>query len=319
MKILEKGDIIKTELSDTTIVLDVNDKQAVLFTGSKFVIAQEIIENKENGKFEWNNGRYADDLKSISNMLNNSFSKMKDTLSFLAEYNYSDFVKGIISLETGVENEKVLNNTYDNYMNNQAMGLISEEFYNVIDEELLEESKITNQEKEKIDSNKESEEKSGFPQKEKKISGKEDNKEEMINIDGNLTGNVEIKELKTKDGKDFIVANFSVATNDEEGGVKYTKCLAYNNKVNEVEDFKKGDFVHIFGKERITQGKDNKEYISVKVYSARLLKAKEQMKAGLNINNGRSSALGKLNEYKEKAANNRNTQDNVKKDKEVLR
>ena len=242
MKILEKGDIIKTELSDTTIVLDVNDKQAVLFTGSKFVIAQEIIENKENGKFEWNNGRYADDLKSISNMLNNSFSKMKDTLSFLAEYNYSDFVKGIISLETGVEKEVILNNVYDNYMNNQAMGLISEEFYDVIDEELLEESKITNQE-ERTDSNKENEEKSEF--------AKRDKKEEIVNIEGNLISDVEVKELKTKDGKDFIVANFSVASNDKEGGVKYTKCVAYNNKVNEVEDFKKGDFVYISGKENL--------------------------------------------------------------------
>ena len=310
MKILEKGDIIKTELSDTTMVLDVDDKQAVLFTGSQFVIAQEFIENKETKQFEWNNGRYADDLKSISNMLNNSFSKMKDTLSFLAEYNYSDFVKGIISLETGVEKEVILNNVYDNYMNNQAMGLISEEFYDVIDEELLEESKITNQE-ERTDSNKENEEKSEF--------AKRDKKEEIVNIDGNLTSDVEIKELKTKDGKDFIVANFSVASNDKEGGVKYTKCVAYNNKVNEVEDFKKGDFVYISGKEKITKGADNKEYVSVKVYSARLLKAKEKIRAGQNKDNSRSSALGKLNEYKGKVTNSENKQDNVKKDKESLR
>ena len=122
------------------------------------------------------------------------------------------------------------------------MGLISEEFYDVIDEELLEESKITNQE-ERTDSNKENEEKSEF--------AKRDKKEEIVNIDGNLISDVEVKELKTKDGKDFIVANFSVASNDKEGGVKYTKCVAYNNKVNEVEDFKKGDFVYISGKENL--------------------------------------------------------------------
>ena len=105
---LEKGDKIKTALSDDTTVLDVKENQAVLFTGKQFVIVSGIKMNEKDGKFEWDNGRYADDLKSISNMQNNSFESMKDTLSFLAEYNHSDFVKGIISLETGVENETVL-------------------------------------------------------------------------------------------------------------------------------------------------------------------------------------------------------------------
>lgn len=31
---LEKGDVIKTALSDNTVVLDVKDKQAMLFTGN---------------------------------------------------------------------------------------------------------------------------------------------------------------------------------------------------------------------------------------------------------------------------------------------
>lgn len=36
---LKTGDIIKTELSDNTIVLKVSDDQAILFTGQQFVIA----------------------------------------------------------------------------------------------------------------------------------------------------------------------------------------------------------------------------------------------------------------------------------------
>ena len=36
------------------------------------------------------------------------FETMKETLSFLAEYNHSDFVKGIISLETGIKNKDTL-------------------------------------------------------------------------------------------------------------------------------------------------------------------------------------------------------------------
>ena len=89
-------------------------------------------------------------------MQNNSFESMKDTLSFLAEYNHSDFVKGIISLETGVENETVLDTVYDNYMNDSVMGLIDEKFSYFIDEELLE----TQEEQEKEEQSKEIEEES---------------------------------------------------------------------------------------------------------------------------------------------------------------
>ena len=53
---LEKGDIVKTALSENTTVLDVKDNQAVLFSGTQFVLATGIKENKESGKFEWDNG-----------------------------------------------------------------------------------------------------------------------------------------------------------------------------------------------------------------------------------------------------------------------
>nr|WP_231199910.1 hypothetical protein [Streptococcus equi] len=125
---LEKGDIVKTALSENTTVLDVKDNQAVLFSGTQFVLATGIKENKESGKFEWDNGRYANDLKSISDIQNNNFETMKETLSFLAEYNHSDFVKGILSLETGIENEDTLDAAYDNYMNDKIMGLVDEKF-----------------------------------------------------------------------------------------------------------------------------------------------------------------------------------------------
>ena len=131
---LEKGNTIKTAFSENTTILDVKDNQAVLFSGTQFVLATGIKENKESGKFEWDNGRYAHDLKSISDMQNNNFETMKDTLSFLAEYNHSDFVKGIISLETGIENEDTLDVAYDDYMNDKIMCLVDEKFYDYIDE-----------------------------------------------------------------------------------------------------------------------------------------------------------------------------------------
>ena len=317
---LEKGDIVKTALSENTTVLDVKDNQAILFSGTQFVLVTGIKENKESGKFEWDNGRYANDLKSISDMQNNNFETMKETLSFLAEYNHSDFVKGIISLETGIENEDTLDVAYDNYMNDKIMGLVDEKFYDYIDENEMEAPDLE----------------SGRENKNSALSGEEnvkddnkamtdkagENKEKVntININGNIASDIEIKNLTSKDGKDFTVASFAIAENDKEGKVKYTNCLAYNDKVNSVENLKKGDFVHIFGKENLTQGKDGKEYMSLKVYSAKLLKAKEQVKTNQNTKETKKpSALGKLKEYKEKAGEKPKEQGSIKKEKNVER
>lgn len=303
---LEKGDTIKTALSENTTVLDVKDNQAVLFSGTQFVLATGIKENKESGKFEWDNGRYANDLKSISDMQNNNFETMKETLSFLAEYNHSDFVKGIISLETGIENEDTLDVAYDNYMNDKIMGLVDEKFYDYIDENEIEAPDLE----------------SGREDKSTISDKSNENKEKAntVNINGNIASDIDIKNLTSKDGKDFTVASFAIAENDKEGKVKYTNCLAYNDKVSSVENLKKGDFVHVFGKEKISQGKDGKEYTSLKVYSAKLLKAKEQSKTNQNAKETKkSSALGKLKVYKEKAGEKSREQGGIKKEKNVER
>ena len=318
---LEKGDTIKTALSENTTVLDVKDNQAVLFSGTQFVLATGIKENKESGKFEWDNGRYANDLKSISDMQNNNFETMKDTLSFLAEYNHSDFVKGIISLETGIENEDTLDAAYDNYMNDKVMGLVDEKFYDYIDENEIEapdlESKI--EEKNSALSGEENTMEENNTMKNNK-SNENKEKADTININGNIASDIDIKNLTSKDGKDFTVASFAIAENDKEGNVKYTNCLAYNDKVSSVENLKKGDFVHIFGKEKISQGKDGKEYTSLKVYSAKLLKAKEQVKTNQNTKDVKKpSALGKLKAYKEKTSEKPKEQSGIKKDKNVER
>lgn len=317
---LEKGDIVKTALSETTTVLDVKDNQAVLFSGTQFVLATRVKENKESGKFEWDNGRYANDLKSISDMQNNNFETMKETLSFLAEYNHSDFVKGIISLEIGIENEDTLDVAYDNYMNDKIMGLVDEKFYDYIDENEIEAPDLENgiEEKNSDLSGAENEKEENNTMSEKSNENKE--KANTVNINGNIASDIDIKNLTSKDGRDFTVASFAVAENDKEGNVKYTNCLAYNDKVSSVENLKKGDFVHVFGKEKISQGKDGKEYTSLKVYSAKLLKAKEQSKTNQNAKDVKKpSALGKLKEYKEKAGEKAKEQVSVKKEKNVER
>lgn len=318
---LEKGDTIKTALSENTTVLDVKDNQAVLFSGTQFVLVTGIKENKESGKFEWDNGRYANDLKSISDMQNNNFETMKETLSFLAEYNHSDFVKGILSLETGIENEDTLDAAYDNYMNDKVMGLVDEKFYDYIDENEIEAPDLESKMEEKnsaLSGEENTMEENNTMKNNKSNENKE--KADTININGNIASDIDIKNLTSKDGKDFTVASFAIAENDKEGNVKYTNCLAYNDKVSSVENLKKGDFVHIFGKEKISQGKDGKEYTSLKVYSAKLLKAKEQVKINQSTRQTKKpSALGKLKDYKEKAGEKPKEQGSIKKEKNVER
>lgn len=318
---LEKGDIIKTSLSDNTVVLDVEDKKAVLFSENQFVIVSGIDFNDKSGKFEWDNGRYSNDINTIVSMRNNNLDKMKETLSFLEEYNHRDFVKGLISLETGIQNEDTLDTAYDNYMNDKIMGLVDEKFYDYIDENEIEAPNLESaiEDRNNTLSGKENEREDKNTMRNDKLSENKE-KADTININGNIASDIDIKNLTSKDGKDFTVASFAIAENDKEGNVKYTNCLAYNDKVSSVENLKKGDFVHIFGKEKISQGKDGKEYTSLKVYSAKLLKAKEQVKTNQNTKDVKKpSALGKLKAYKEKTSEKPKEQSGIKKDKNVER
>ena len=316
---LKKGDIIKTALGEYTTVLDVKKNQAVLFTGEQFVIASGIKENKETGKFEWVNGRYANDLKSISNMQNNSFESMKETLSFLAEYNHSDFIKGIISLETDINNEDILDNAYDNYMNDSYMGLIDERFMDFIDEDLKTARDIKQEEIGKDagiqEKSKEETSENEQYQTQENTSMKDDNDQEKQYIKGNLTRDVEVKDLRSNEGQDFRVASFSIAQNDGMGNVKFMNCFAYNEQVQAVKDFRKGDFVSLSGKEKLSIGKNGKQYTNFKVYSAKLLKARGQSQDTKE----KPSTLKKLNDYKEKTDGRSKEQGNMKSEKGVER
>ncbi|TRW22475.1 hypothetical protein FL857_11195 [Criibacterium bergeronii] len=202
---LEKGNVIKTDLSDNTMILDVKnkEKQAVLFTGTQFVLASGIRENKESGKFEWDNGRYANGIKTIAQMQNNSFEAMKETISFLTEYNHKDFTKALISIETGIENEDLLDKAYDEYMENEAMTLIDNQFYDYVDESGLERAIV---EKEKTVDNSKEDLENKQTGKEKVTEQKSDRSEkaDTINVTGNIVKDVGVKSLISKDGKEYI-------------------------------------------------------------------------------------------------------------------
>lgn len=274
---LQKGDTIRTSLSDNTIVLDIEDNRVTLFTGSQFIVAGGIDFNEKKGIFEWQGGRYADSIDKVPLVKIDDFRKMKNLLSDLMDNSYENFVKAMVSIESGIENKEALQNAYDNYMNDDIMGLIDDNFAKYIDDNSLEsEQSQETKKEERVNSPINKEDNKISKEKENMPDGKKE--KESQSITGNLTADPKISEHISKDGRDFKVASFSIASNDKDGNVKFTNCYAYDDKISQVENMKKGDFVHLFGKDKVNIGKGGKEYTSLNIYSAKLLNTKKRAK-----------------------------------------
>lgn len=70
-------------------------------------------------------------------------------------------------------------------------------------------------------------------------------KEKMININASLVEEP-VFSLFEKDSEEVKVANFTLMKKYG-GGKEYTKCSVYGEKSEIARDFKKGDFIHVFG------------------------------------------------------------------------
>ena len=171
----------------------------------------------------------------------------------MANDNHRDFVKAVISLEKGINDESALDRLYDSYMENDAANLLNEEF-DVMIEELREQRQI------------------------KDIPYTRKEKDELVDIVGNIAGKVDMVERENKKGELFKVVNFSVVSNDSLGNKIYHNCSAYGEKGDIPKNFKQGDFVKIFGQLRTSTDDSGKEHRSINILSSKLLKAKEQTK-----------------------------------------
>ncbi|EHL18933.1 hypothetical protein HMPREF9628_01930 [Peptoanaerobacter stomatis] len=183
-----------------------------------------------------------------------NYKEMRNTIEKMANENHEDFTKALISFEKGINDKEALDKLYADYMENDSMSLLNDEFDYMIDE-LRESGQI----------------------KENESLEKEDN--DLVNIVGNVVGEVEVVERENKNGEAFKVVNFSVVSKDNEGNKHYTNCSAYGEKGDIPKDFKQGDFVKIFGQERKSIDDNGKEHTNVRILSSKLLKAKEQMKS----------------------------------------
>ena len=205
-------------------------------------------------------------MKGDKNM---DYKTMRDRIEDMVNDNHKDFVKAIISMEKGINDESALNKIYDAYMDNDTVNLLHEEFDYMI-EDLREQGQIKDL---------------AYVQKEK---------DNLINIVGNVVGKVNVVERENKNGEAFKVANFSVVSKDDEGNKLYHNCSAYGEKSYIPKDFKQGDFVKLFGQIRTSIDDNGKEHSNVRILSSKLLKAKEQMK-GQEVK--KESVLGAIKKY----------------------
>ena len=62
------------------------------------------------------------------------FKEMRNTLEKMANDNFEDFTKALISFEKGINDKESLDKVYQDYMDNDSMGLLNDEFDYLIGE-----------------------------------------------------------------------------------------------------------------------------------------------------------------------------------------
>lgn len=197
------------------------------------------------------------------------YKTMRDRIEDVVNDNHKDFVKAVISMEKGINDESALDKLYEAYMDNDTVNLLHEEFDYMI-EDLREQGQI------------------------KDLPYVQEEKENLVNIVGNIVGKVDVVERENKNGEAFRVANFSVVSKDDEGNKVYHNCSAYGEKSDIPKDFKKGDFVRLFGQIRTSIDDNGKEHSNIRILSSKLLKAREQMK---RQEEKKESVLGAIKKY----------------------
>lgn len=204
-------------------------------------------------------------MKGDKNM---DYKTMRDKIEDMVSDNHKDFVKAVISMEKGINDESALDKLYDAYMDNDTVNLLHEEFDYMI-EDLREQGRIKD-----------------LPY----VQGGDD----LINIVGNVVGKVDVIERENKNGETFKAANFSVVSKDDDGNKIYHNCSAYGEKSDIPKEFKQGDFVKLFGQIRTSIDDNGKEHSNIRILSSKLLKAKEHMKGQ---EEKKESVLGAIKKY----------------------
>ena len=113
------------------------------------------------------------------------YKDIRENLEEMMNDNYKDFIKALVSIEKGVNDEKALEEVYVLYMKNDTTGLLRDDFDYMIDD-MKEQGKIV-----------------------ENVSDIEE-KDDLINLVGNIVGKVENLERENSNGEQFKVSNYSI-------------------------------------------------------------------------------------------------------------
>lgn len=214
-----------------------------------------------------------------------SFEDVKQTINQMMNDNYKDFITALVSIEKGVTDKQALDSLYEDFMASDNASLLHEDFdYGI--ENLREQGLLTQPETVEVD------------------------RDDLVNIVGNVVGEVEVVDRENKDGTAFKVVNFSVVSKDDEGNKTYTNCSAYGEKGEIPKDFKKGDFVKLFGQLRTSVDENGKEHSNVRILSSKILKSREQLNEQAQKQERKPSILGAIKDYQK----NDKSKDSAKKE-----
>ena len=207
------------------------------------------------------------------------FNETKQTINQMMNDNYKDFITALVSIEKGINDKQALDVVYEDFMASDNGSLLHEDFdYSI--ENLREQGQLKQPDAIEVD------------------------QDDLVNIVGNVVGEVEIVDRENKDGTAFKVVNFSVVSKDDDGNKTYTNCSAYGEKGEIPKDFKRGDFVKLFGQMRTSFDENGKEHSNVRILSSKLLKSREQMNEKADKQEKKTSILGAIKDYQKNDKSN---------------
>lgn len=208
-----------------------------------------------------------------------NFDETKQMINQMMDENYKDFIKALVSVEKGINDNQALDVVYMDFMASDNGSLLHEDFdYSV--ESLREQGKLKQSDAVEVD------------------------QDDLVNIVGNVVGEIEVVDRENKDGTAFKVVNFSVVSKDDDGNKTYTNCSAYGEKGEIPKDFKQGDFVKLFGQLRTSVDENGKEHSNVRILSSKLLKSREQMNEKNEKQEKKTSILGAIKDYQQNEKSN---------------
>lgn len=208
-----------------------------------------------------------------------NFNEAKQTINQMIDDNYKDFIKALVSIEKGINDNQALDIVFEDFMASDNASLLHEDFdYSI--ENLREQGQLKQSDVIEVD------------------------QDDLVNIVGNIIGEVEVVDRENKDGTAFKVVNFSVVSKDDDGNKTYTNCSAYGEKSEIPKDFKRGDFVKLFGQMRTSFDENGKEHSNVRILSSKLLKSREQMNEKSEKKEEKPSILGTIKDYQKNDKSN---------------